>query len=528
MRAGPFTGGAVLLPWDAIDMRTRRRLIAARPIAAERRRAQTFAMFAVAAACGFALVLISGFGFGRVDEAWLVEQPWMLVPYALLVAGIVVPSVWLARRVLSAGAWFPYERALLQLDAIERTPSGLVVRPFGDARHAVIEHGVVEVQYVDGSTFRVRTNVPPDVMNVALGAAEDILSRASLSDDHTHRDAIDPFTSLRDDRGFTPRARTTKLAGERASGDRSKWTTAALAIASVAVAFPLFALRNQSSDDAAFAFARGENVRGHYESYLASGATRHAREVKEELLPRLVLDDAERHSSPDELVKYLERFPRSRFDAEAHAALTSTCVLAATPYASSSKHLFGDIDDFLSEKQPPCATERAAVSARFFDTRRRAVETDLGIEESMRHVLVTLLDRAEAKHERIPFHVVTRGTVDAVLADQLSMLAGKVLATDGPPHDEDARLEIATTPLACARAGQSPLPVVASFSLWVDGSRRGQWHRNTLDNELFEAITTPDRVPAASEVCRRPHTYDFRDMHPWPLAHDDYGLPFKP
>src|SRR5438094_310186 len=113
MHTGPFTGGSVLLPWNAIDLRTRRRLLAAQPIAAERRRAQTFAMFALACACGFALVMISGRGFGQVDHTWLIERPWLVVPYALLLAGIVVPSAWLLRRILSAGAWFPYERALL-------------------------------------------------------------------------------------------------------------------------------------------------------------------------------------------------------------------------------------------------------------------------------------------------------------------------------------------------------------------------------------------------------------------------------
>ncbi|HEY2365817.1 MAG TPA: hypothetical protein VGH87_05495, partial [Polyangiaceae bacterium] len=348
MRTGPFTGGAVLIPWDAIDLRTRRRLLGARPIAAERTRAQTFAMFAVACACGFALVMISGYGFGRVDDAWLVARSWLALLYAILLAGIVVPSAWLVRRVLSAGAWFPYGRAILQLDALERTAKGLVVRPFGDARHAVIEPGFVELQYADGSTFRVRTNVQPDVMNVALDSTEEILARASLSDDHSLRDALDPLTLLRDDRGFSPRARTKKLARERSDRDRSPVAFGVLALASFAAAFPLLGLRNRTSDDAAFAFARRENIREHYEAYLDHG-TRHTREVNEDLLPRLVLDDAERHNSPDEIATFLARYPGSRFDAEARAALAWTCgnIAKNTYVDASTADVFSDVDRFV-------------------------------------------------------------------------------------------------------------------------------------------------------------------------------------
>jgi hypothetical protein len=506
MRSGPFTGGAVLLPWDQIDLRTRRRLIDARPIVAERRRAQTFAMFAVACACGFALVLASGSGFGRVDEASLVQHPWNAVVYAVLLAGIVVPSAWLARRVLSAGAWFPYGRALLRLDALEHTPKGLVVRPFGDARHAIIEHGFVELQYADGSTFRVRTNVAPDVMDAALGVAEDVLARASLSADHTERDTVDPLTSLRDDRGFSPRAGTRKLgSNERAARDRTPLYGAVLALASFAAAWPLLGLRNRTSDDAAFAYARHENDRIDYEAYLVHGV-RHVHEVNEDLLPRLVLDDAEKSDGVEDLAKFLERFPRSRFDDEARARLASTCVRLGDGYTLASKlDVFADLDRFVRQ-YPACTLHRADVSARFFDARRKALRESTDLHPALRDGFIALLDRAERKQARVPFRVVLRaGTLDATIQSKvearLAELAGPVIDSD-VTHDGDGEwLEIGIAEL-CGKGHHLRRAVIASFELWLDGARQAQWGRPTFEEDLATAVTTSaPSGPALPSLC---------------------------
>jgi hypothetical protein len=498
MRRGPFTGGAVLLPWGVIDLRTRRRLLAARPIAAERRRAQTFAMFAVAYACGFALVLVSGRGFGQVDHAWLMERPWLVVPYALLLVGIVVPGAWLARRMLSAGAWFPYERALLQLDALERTPRGLVVRPFGDARHAVIDRGFVELQYADGSTFRVRTASPPDVMNVALGSAEDILARASLSDDRSQRDVIDPLTALRDERGFAPRVRTRKLAAVPPSRDRAPAAFALLAVAATCAAQPLLAARNRLSDDAGFTYALGMNDIASYDAYLENGK-RHGREVSDGLLPPLLLDDAQRHNDPDAIATMLTRFPGSHIDAEARAALASTCAAVGDNYTRpSSSNVFDALARFETD-HPACNKQVDGVVSRFFAGKRDPLRANTEIEPALRDMLIAMLDRAERTRQRVPFHIVVNtldgdrnGAVQWALADSMRRFVGPaidVLAQHSGSLDIDERLEITLSRPSCPTGAHSD-NLRAHFEL-RDGTRRADWWR-LIDNEygIFLAAMT--------------------------------------
>jgi hypothetical protein len=507
MRSGPFTGGAVLLPWDAIDMKTRRRLLAVQPLAGERRRAQTFAVFAVACACGFSLVLMSGSGFGRVDDVMLVQPSWLALLYALLLAGIVAPSVWLARRVLSAGAWFPYARAVLQLDALERTPRGLVVRPFGDARFAVIEQGFLELQYADGSTFRVRTSVPPDTLNVAIGFAEEILSRASLSDDRTMRDTLDPLTALRDDRGFVQRARTTKLAGDRSTRDRFPFVVAVLVLASFAASLPLLALRNRTSDDAGFAFARRENVREHYESYLTDGGKRHAREVNADLLPRLVLDDAKKHDDIEELARYLQRFPHSRFDDEARSALATTCMRRGDDRTwTSNWNVFDDLEKF-SEEHVACKPYMGDIYARYFAVRRSELRYNFDIEPALRDMLLGLLDRAERSRSRARLRIVVddgkhdgdgdAGNVQWALGESMRRFVGRAINVDASRKpDTGDRIEITLSALPCA-SYERPRGQIAHVELY-DGTTHVDWWRRMPSDGMFQAITSREEPPLQS------------------------------
>jgi len=129
MRTGPYTGGAVLLPWDAIDLGVRRKLLRARTIAVENRRSDTRALLGLAAACGFALLVVSGSGFGQLSHSWLAQGGWFIVSYGLLLAGVIVPSK--VYNVLASGR--PCIAAVEQdcevADIIGRHDCGFVVAP---------------------------------------------------------------------------------------------------------------------------------------------------------------------------------------------------------------------------------------------------------------------------------------------------------------------------------------------------------------------------------------------------------------
>ena len=259
MRSGPYTGGAVLLPWDAIDLRVRRKLVRAHAIAAENRRVDSGFLAGIAAACGLALVIVSGSGFGQLSHDWLAQGGWFILTYGLLLAGIFVPSVWLAWRMFSRHSWLPFERALLPLDALEATRKGLIVRPFGDARFASTTDGVFEITYVDTSTFRIRLD--PSVDERQLLEAETTLERASLTTDEAYRASVDPFYDLRGDKGLRAHPRAiaidTKATWHARTGEL---LTVMMVFASFVLAMVVVGLRNRMSDDAAFAFARAQNT----------------------------------------------------------------------------------------------------------------------------------------------------------------------------------------------------------------------------------------------------------------------------
>jgi hypothetical protein len=493
----------VLLPWDAIDLGVRRKLVKTQPIAAENRHVSARVLFGIAAACGFILVLVSGSGFGHLSHAWLVQGAWFTVAYGLLLAGVLVPSVWLARRVFSRQSWLPYERALLPLDAIEATHKGLIVRPFGDARFAETKkQRVYEIAYADTSTFRIRLD--PTVDERMLLGAELILERASLTTDEAYRAGVDPFHDLRGDEGLRAHPRAIPFEARSAGRSaRENVVTVVLVIASFMLATFLLGLRNRLSDDAAFSYARHENVRAHYEAYLDSGGKRHARDVNDDLLPRLVLDEAKARNDPDAVAAFLTRFPGSRFDAEAHAALVSTCSLVGGDYTRDAKVDVFDMQRFVHD-HPVCAEQRATVIARFFDAKREALR-HYDLEPALRDTFIALVDRAErtgtlavlevrasgvAKSDRWPLEWGLRGVVGPVIDLRF-----------GASASADEWLEIRLSDVTCT-PGYRPLH--GALQVWFHTSKNAEgigWSRRVnRASGIFTALVTNEQPPL-DELC---------------------------
>jgi hypothetical protein len=499
MRSGPYTGGAVLLPWDAIDLRVRRKLLRARPIAAENRRAETWRMLAIAAACGLALVIVSGSGFGQLFHRCLVDGPWFVVPYGVLLAGVVLPVAWLARRIFSRGSWLPYDRALLALDAIEATPKGLIVRPFGDARLASMKDSVIEIAYVDGSTFRIRAPQGSELERDWLDA-EAILERASLTTDDAYRALVDPFHELRGERGLRSHPRA-KLANGRIMQRRLRMDAAvacALLAISCVVGGLLVDLRNRLSDDAAFEYARSQDEVELYDEYL-KGPARHRSEVRDVLLPRVVLNDAER-GGVNELADYLARFPHSKFDAEARAALARACRQVSATYLWAARSNGSRLDDAVTaftRDNAACAPYRAEVTSAYFEARRREIRGRPGIQPALRDVLLGLVD--EMDHGRsATIHVVRddhpyQGWTFG-FAHELDLLTGGATATFvAPARARDTTSLVIQDERVLCPAGTRPHfgALTAHFTLFVHDEKRAEW-RSTLRDDfgLFAAATS--------------------------------------
>ena len=478
MRSGPYTGGAVLLPWSAIPLDVRRKLQHARPIAAENRRAETWRMLAIAVACGVALVVISGTGFGQIFHGLLHEKGWLFAaPYGFLVVGIVLPCAWLVRRLFSRASWLPFDRALLGLDAIEATPKGLIVRPFGDARFVSMVDSQIEITYADTSTFRIRaldaTTIEQDMLD-----AEATLERASLTTDDIYRD-VDPFHAIRE---RSLRAHRGALPLEtRAIVSRVRANVAAaigLTISSFVLGLFLLAARNQLSDDAAFTYARSRNEMKLYEGYLRGGS-RHADEV-EKLLPRVALDDAERGDA-DDIAHYLEKYPHSKYDTEARDQLSTQCRSLANWYLfhRDMKSAVQKLDAFV-RNHPACESERPGVEAKFFEERRRNIREVNGMQPELRTVLLAFID--DIQKGNVPEILIVRDVVSGmwsdVFASQLDQLTGgaRTMIDRTPGVAAAASIVIHDEPIVCppgARLRDGAF--TAHFTLFVDKVVKADW-----------------------------------------------------
>ncbi len=479
VRSGPYTGGAVLLRWHRIPLAVRAKLRAAHPLASERGRAKPSLMLAAAILSAVALVVLSGAGFGQLGDPRVIAPDWLAAAYALLLSGILVPSLWLVRRALTRGGWLPWERFVLPLDAVEVHRDGLIVRPFGDVRHLEIDErkGVMRLDYVDSTSFQLAIKPGAErLLEIRMEAAHACLVRTSLSSDATERDTVDPFATLRDARGF--------VSAERAPTQDVKRTAPtfavpiAIVVACALVSAPLLWLRNRWSDEAAFAFARSRDLAGDYKDYLAQPLA-HETIVRRELLPRAELDRAESLDTVYAYEFYLQQYPGSLYDAEARSALERAARAEVKRIDSMT-----DLNAYV-EEHPSLVPLESSLAAGLCARARVRIRAAVAFPP-LRDALLDAVDRAERSHTPIPIAVTTsedgtlspghdaRFTRNDVL-DVLEPLSGSTVEREWTHDPNNLSLSIQAVPVSCP-AGFAPSPTASVFRLEVvTGGRARAW-----------------------------------------------------
>jgi hypothetical protein len=271
-------------------------------------------------------LFVADHDFGEALGARAIQPYGLMLVYAgaFFVAALSVRALAASLRV---EGWIPLPlgRYLLPLDLVEVRPGTLTIRPFGDARDVRVDEDArrVTILYADSTTVEV--TVPraagPSLWVRMLNAQHD-LEEATL----VGRAKGDPLAALRGDDGFDDawRARAVAPAYSVArSGSRA--VPIVIGAACVALGWGVLRVRNVASDDAMFARARASNGRLDYEHYLRAGGRRHADVVRETLLPRAALDEAESQDTLYALRAFRREFPWSNVDTEARERFAAAC-----------------------------------------------------------------------------------------------------------------------------------------------------------------------------------------------------------
>ena len=443
MRGGPYAGGRLALAKSTLPARARQRLSAAllgegpaSPIVSECPSRSSRALNVLGIATGaVGLFVLGGWGFGILGDVWAIQPRSAVWAYGALLALLVSSVHKLARSVRTEGLVpLPDGRYLLPYDLVEIEGESVTIHPFGDARQVRVDQasGTVRILYADGLLRVVSARSAtggPSVWSRLLSAQHDV-------EEATHAGApiaADPLAELRDASGWKVAA-AIRLAASAPRTRRPASASAAFAavVALSCLAAPAaLALRNRASDDATFAAAADA---GGYRMYLRGGGTRHGAVVREMLLPRAALDEAEQRGDFRSLRAFLGEFPSSRFDAEARARFHEACL---TELSRQSLELTRSFD----ARNPDCHLG-AAVDERLHQVYEERYEeaTERGFN-SLRSYIRTVpddpffRDRATAKLAELyqgERHKVESAVQRAELREVLLSIAGRAQRDEIP------------------------------------------------------------------------------------------------
>jgi hypothetical protein len=158
--------------------------------------------------------------------------------------------------------------------------------------------------------------------DVALGSMRQELARAIAEDDPHALAELDP---LHDRAMSSPIGPTGSMKRVLVVSNRFDWVIAA--VAGVLLGLGLGSTRNSMSDDAMYRTVLAAGTAEQYQLYLAHGG-RHSDDVRDVLLPRAQLREAEAQGTVDAVQAFADAHPSSKIDGDINAALRRVMLTA--------------------------------------------------------------------------------------------------------------------------------------------------------------------------------------------------------
>jgi hypothetical protein len=194
-------------------------------------------------------------------------------------------------------------------EAVERTAApgpGLALRMRDGSRVVVLAASAEQAEKAD----------------VALGSMRQELARAIAEDDPHALAELDP---LHDRAMSSPIGPTGSMKRVLVVSNRFDWVIAA--VAGVLLGLGLGSTRNSMSDDAMYRTVLAAGTAEQYQLYLAHGG-RHSDDVRDVLLPRAQLREAEAQGTVDAVQAFADAHPSSKIDGDINAALRRVMLTA--------------------------------------------------------------------------------------------------------------------------------------------------------------------------------------------------------
>ena len=315
------------------------------------RASRTVAWGYLAASLALALVaaVVLRIGWGDPSSSLAVHGTKMLVVDVVLF-GAAAYGVTHALGILRALDALPWRagRYLFPSCVVDASGPILNVWSVGEAesveRMSAPQPGL-ELRMRDGSRVVVAASSAEQAerADTALGSIRRELTRAIAEDDPQTLAELDP---LHDRAMSSPIGPTEAMKRVLVVSKRFDWAIA-LAVG-VLLGLGLGTTRNATSDEAMYRAVAADGTVPQYELYLAQGV-RHADEVRDQLLPRVQLRDAEALGTVDAVQAFADAHPSSKIDADIDAALRRV-MLAALEQAKKAGTVTA-IDD-LAKKYP--------------------------------------------------------------------------------------------------------------------------------------------------------------------------------
>ncbi len=247
------------------------------------------------------IVLFAGSAYGVVHAMGLLRAldslPWRAGTY--LFPGCVVNASGPVLDVWSVG----------DAEAVERTAApgpGLALRMRDGTRVVVLAASTEQAEKADA----------------ALGSMRQELARAIAEDDPHMLAELDP---LHDRAMSSPIGPTGSMKRVLVVSKRFDWVIAA--VAGVLLGLGLGSTRNAMSDDLMYRSVVAAGTAAQYQLYLAQGG-RHSDDVRDVLLPRAQLREAEAQGTVDAVQSFADAHPSSKIDGDINAALRRVMLTA--------------------------------------------------------------------------------------------------------------------------------------------------------------------------------------------------------
>ncbi len=291
-------------------------------------RTEVWGYLGASAALAVAAAIVLRLGWGNVNSPFALHGMKLLAVDIVLFAGAAYGVVhamgllraldslpWRAGRYLFPGCVVDASGPVLDVwsvgdaEAVERTAApapGLALRMRDGSRVVVLAASAEQAEKADA----------------ALGSMRQELARAIAEDDPHVLAELDP---LHDRAMSSPIGPTGSMKRVLVVSKRFDWVIAA--VAGVLLGLGLGSTRNSMSDDAMYRSVVAAGTADQYQLYLAQGG-RHSDDVRDVLLPRAQLRDAEAQGTVDAVQAFADAHPSSKIDGDINGALRRVMLTA--------------------------------------------------------------------------------------------------------------------------------------------------------------------------------------------------------